>query len=262
MKALKTYLKSRKKALLSLLEKPIKKYVPETFHQLRVEIKKLNALFDLLDFSCKKLERKKMIKPFKAIFRQAGKVRELQIEEATFKKYIQDDLLIEYRTKLIKRQDKEKKLFFALLNDKTKTELKKKYDKIIPFLSKIEQDKVEKYMLMKEAEIKDFLAQPHLEIEQLHELRKLLKIYYYNQTSLFVGNHNQLNTKKAPLTELLGQWNDGVVIIDHLDKIIKKAKINLEEIALLESLRTKIATENYVLLDQIKLAIPQSELSQ
>jgi CHAD domain-containing protein len=258
MKALKTYLKSRKKALLTLLKKPRKKYVPETFHQLRVEIKKLNALFDLLDFSSKKLGRKKMIKPFKVIFRQAGKVRELQIEEATFKKYIQDDLLIEYRTKLIKRQAKEKKLFFALLNDKTKTELKKKYDKIIPFLSKIDQEKVEEYILMKEAEIKDFLAQPHLEIEQLHELRKLLKIYYYNKTSLFVGN--QTSSKKAALTELLGEWNDGVVIVDHLYKIIKKAKINLEEITLLESLKTKIAAENYVLLDQIKLAIPQSEL--
>lgn len=260
MKALKTYFKTRKKALLSQLGKPKKKYTPETFHQLRVEIKKLNALFDLIDSSSKKFRRKKMIKPFKIIFRQAGKVRDLQIEEATFKKYIQDDLLLEYRTKLKKQQGKEKKLYFSLLNDKTTRLLKKKYKKTNPFLYKIDCKKVNRHLLIKAAKIKDVLRQPNLDIGQLHELRKLLKIYYYNQMSQSLENQKQTTAKKENLTELLGKWNDGTVIAGRLQKTIEKAKINTEEITLLESLKIKIATKNKLLLDQIKLAIPQSEL--
>lgn len=94
MKALKTYLKSRKKASLFQLEKPRIKYSLETFHQLPIEIKKLNALFDLISSSSKKFRCKKMIKAFKTIFRQARKVRDLQIEEASLKKYTQDRLLL------------------------------------------------------------------------------------------------------------------------------------------------------------------------
>jgi hypothetical protein len=64
MKAITTYFKTRKKAFLHLLEKSEKKYTTSTFHQLRVELKKLNALFDLIEFSSKNFRQKKLIKPF------------------------------------------------------------------------------------------------------------------------------------------------------------------------------------------------------
>jgi CHAD domain-containing protein len=258
MKALKIYFKTRKKKLLPLLEKPRKKYTPATFHELRVEIKKLNALFDLIDSSSKEFRRKKMIKPFKIIFRQAGKIRDLQIEEAIFEKYMQDGLLKEYRVKLSKLQLKEEKLFYSLIKDKTIKDLKNKYKKTTAFISQIDNEKVSEYMLNKGEKIKKFLRQPKLETEQLHNLRKLLKIYYYNQMSLSL--ENKKISQKATLTELLGKWNDGVVTIGHLQKTIEKAKINSEEITLLESLKIKIAAENNLLLDQVKVAIPQSEL--
>jgi hypothetical protein len=57
------------------------------------------------------------------------------------------------------------------------------------------------------------------------------------------------------LTELLGKWNDRVVMIQHLQKTIEKAKINTEEITALEFLKIKIAAENNVFLKEIKLAI-------
>ena len=59
MKALKTYFNKRKSAINLILEKSPKSYIPETFHSLRVEIKKMNALFDLLNYCSKKFKRKK-----------------------------------------------------------------------------------------------------------------------------------------------------------------------------------------------------------
>jgi CHAD domain-containing protein len=259
MKALTTYFVTRKKTLLSLLEKSEKKYTPSTFHQLRVELKKLNALFDLIEFSSTKFRRKKVIKPFKTIFKQAGKVRDLQIEEATFKKYQEYNLLLKYRSNLCIQQLKEKKLFFSLLNLQTTKQLKNQYKKSIPFLSEIDREKVNSYLIKKKAEIKIFLSQPNLQTEQLHELRKLLKIYYYNEMNLLLKNKNQKTPKKKKLTELLGNWNDRVITIIQIQKTIDEAKTNTEEIAALESLKIKIAAQNNVFLDKIKLAILEFE---
>jgi len=50
----------------------------------------------------------KKIKPLKLIFRQAGKVRELQIEEAMLRKYFINNLLKDYRASLKKLRLKDK----------------------------------------------------------------------------------------------------------------------------------------------------------
>jgi hypothetical protein len=82
MKALTTYFVTRKKALLSLLEKIEKKYTPSTFSQLRVELKKLNALFDLIEFSSKKFRRKKVIKLF---LNKQGKCETFRLKKPALK---------------------------------------------------------------------------------------------------------------------------------------------------------------------------------
>jgi len=53
VKALVKYLEKRRSAIDSLLEMPNHKYTSGTFHKLRVEIKKLNAPFELLNFCAK-----------------------------------------------------------------------------------------------------------------------------------------------------------------------------------------------------------------
>src|SRR5436190_20764312 len=100
MKTLKKHLDDRKLAITTFLEQPRDQYTPETFHKLRVEIKKLNALFDLIDFCSKDFKRKKTFRPYHKIFRQAGKVRELQIEETIVQNYCNEHCLVDYQNKL------------------------------------------------------------------------------------------------------------------------------------------------------------------
>lgn len=50
MKTLTKYIKKRETVIDFLLRKPSNKYTPNTFHKLRVEIKKLNSIFDLINF--------------------------------------------------------------------------------------------------------------------------------------------------------------------------------------------------------------------
>ena len=60
MKALKKYFKNRIIAINQLIETPRDAYTAETFHQLRVETKKLNALFELINFSENGFKKKKL----------------------------------------------------------------------------------------------------------------------------------------------------------------------------------------------------------
>ncbi len=80
------YLKKIRKNIISLLKKSPVKFDDEDYHKLRVEIKKLKALAGFIEFSNKKFSKKKTLKPFKKVYKQAGKIRELQLEDIFPKK--------------------------------------------------------------------------------------------------------------------------------------------------------------------------------
>jgi hypothetical protein len=70
MKALAKYLKKREDTIESLLKKPARKYTPDTFHALRIKIKKLNALSGLIKFGVRDFKKKNIqtIHPFFGVF--------------------------------------------------------------------------------------------------------------------------------------------------------------------------------------------------
>lgn len=143
MKLNPKYLKNRRDAINSLLEKSTRLYTPATFHKLRVELKKLDAFFDLIKFCSKDFKHKKTLKPFKLIFNHAGMVRELQVEEAMLKKYFLNNLLTEYSYSLKKLRLQEQKNYFSIANKKLVSELKKKFREIVPFATQIDKKKGE-----------------------------------------------------------------------------------------------------------------------
>src|SRR5688572_32167235 len=118
MKALTNYLHKREAAIHAILKKPRRKYSSKTFHKLRVELKKLNAILKLISFCAQDLNREKTFKPFKKVFRKAGKVREIQVEEKMLKKYLPKNSLKRYRKRLKKRRSKAQKIYFKLVNKK------------------------------------------------------------------------------------------------------------------------------------------------
>ena len=80
------YLKKIRKNIIALLKKSPEKFEDEDYHKLRVEIKKLKAIAGFIEFSNKKFSKKKHLKPFIKVYKQAGKIRELQLEESFLKK--------------------------------------------------------------------------------------------------------------------------------------------------------------------------------
>lgn len=260
MKALKKYLKKRKCTISFLLEKQQQSYTPDTFHVLRVAIKKLNALFNLANYYSKGFKKKKTFKPFKRIFRQAGKVRELQVEESLLEEYFAFNLLPEYKDHLKKLLTRELKVFFLITNNGLSQTLKKKYRKIVPLLAKTSKKKANRYMDKKRTKIEKLLRQNALKSKQIHPLRKRLKEYEYSYKSLNYGKQNKLTRSNLILPELLGEWHDNQIIIKHLKKVIDSGEINPNESAQLENIKASFTFENELLFHKINATLPCSRL--
>lgn len=256
MTTLKKYLKKRVGVLNFLLEQQQLSYTPDTFHKLRIEIKRLHALFDLLDYSSIKFKRKKNFKPFKLIFEQAGKVRELQIEESLLKEHFINYLLIQYSNHLKKNQLKEQEYFFSILNKTFIKKLNNKYRKILPFLSKTNKKKLDAYMKKKRTKIEKLLSQNNLEIEKIHKLRKLLKEYIFNKESLNSDKQGKLIPKNNILPQLLGEWHDYIVITEHLKKTIDSDDISSKEVDQLENIILIFTSKSELLFNKINTTLP------
>lgn len=262
MKGLKKYLHNREKAINLLLAIPARSFTPATFHELRVEIKKLNAFYKLIDFCSKDFKRKKAIRPFRQIFHQAGKVREIQVELVLLKKYLSDTILIGYRKYLRVRRLKERAFFFSLLNDSFIARVKKSFSDTIPVLTLIDKKKVGLYFKEKRNKILKNFIQYDLQPDQIHELRKQLKCYYYNKSAVEKGIPSSTSGKQAQLSDLLGKWHDSNVISVHLKKAMATEGFNPEDVAQIERIEELISSENLVKLHQIKIAIAGFNFSE
>ena len=262
MKPLIKYLKNREDAINFILKKSTRAYTPITFHKLRVEIKKLNAFFELIHFCSKDFKRKKIFKPLKLIFRQAGKVRELQVEEVILRKYFLNNLLKDYKDSLQKLRLKEQEDFFLIANKRFVARITKTHREILPFLTKTDKKKVNSYMEKKRKEIEKLLSQNTLQRAQVHALRKRLKKFHYSLESLNLKKENRPLPKKDVLPDLLGKWHDFQVIIRHLKKAMDTYKINPKEIGQLEKIKAKFSSDGELLFNKINVTIPTSEFSQ
>lgn len=240
MKALIKYFKKRKANIVTLLEKPRSEYSADTFHELRVEIKKLNALFHLVEGCTKDFHRKKIFKPFKLIFSQAGKIRELQLEEAMLKKHFPRSSLVNYKNDIKQQGLNEQDEFFRMVNDKLPDHLEESFHKIVPFLEKINGKDVNHYLAEKENVIKEIVGKGNLQTEQAHKLRKLLKMLNYNRKSCSSGKAKPEVLKTDILSEMVGKWHDYRVMSSHLEKAIAAGTINPDEVHELEMIKAKI----------------------
>ena len=255
MKALKKYLKKRKSAITILLEKQQESFTPDTFHTLRLEIKKLNALFDLVQFCSKGFKQKKTFKPFKLIFSQAGKIRELQVEKALLDEYFTSDFITQYRNDLEKILTEELNNFFLITNPSFAEKLPKKYIKINSVLAKTNKKMANRYMSKKRAEIEKLLHKKALKNKQIHTLRKRLKEYQFNQKSLNYAKKNKLLPKKNALPELLGEWQDYQTVIQHLKKAIDSGEISPKESNQLENAITTFTFKSQLLFNKINATL-------
>ena len=217
-----TLIKNQFQIIESILQEKKQDFKVENIHELRVELKKLNLLLSIIKTSGNRLKYKKQLNHLKQIFKQAGKIRELQlvILQLNFwkEKYSISKIISIKHDEL-----KQAKLAFIKLN-KVSIHYKQIEQEIISqlekskknsaFLQKLQSkinyafDEITKMKIDKEVQI-------DIKELALHKLRiNTKKLVNYMKFFNDVENENQID-KLVELNNQLGEWHDLVVLKYH-----------------------------------------------
>ena len=115
------------------------------------------------------------------------------------------------------------------------------------------------YLEKKKTKIQGLLGDDGIQTEQIHELRKQLKILNYNNAIVSKKQEEERLSKQDLLPELLGKWHDCQVIIKHLKKTLDRGQLRPTELDKLKLIQSTIAAESNMLFNEINNAIPESE---
>lgn len=233
-------------------------YRKEEFHQLRIEIKKLNAILELISCSCNNFKKNKYFKPFKKIFIQSGKIRELQLEESLLEKY--NTRKIEEVLLKVKRDiKKEQKKFYQLITKIKKRKIKRIFKKIVLCLETISDKKVNDFIEGGKSKISRLTMDCPLDENNLHELRKSLKRDFFSRDSLNLRDRNK-REEEDNLQELIGNWHDSETMSNLIEKSIIKKKINTEELTQLIQIDEEIGVSRRLLFEKINAAVETTDI--
>lgn len=250
-KKLNSYLGSRINRVSGLLLRA-GSFTPEDFHELRVEIKKIKAFFKLVSYFNRTFPKGRLFKPLRSLFKAAGKVRELHVEEGIIEKYA-GHKLENYLLDLKRSELKAKKDFYRDVNRMPEKNIQRIPQQAQPYFSTVSEAHIAAYLKKENRKIKRSARDQKLRPGQIHEVRRKIKENYYNQTIAHTPVAVKPPAKK--IHKLLGKWHDLSVIKKRLQKEIKHSKKKNKERPEMKKLGKKLVSEQKVLRRKINVRI-------
>jgi CHAD domain-containing protein len=253
-KELKKYFRKRTRNIDHSLNELKHSFVPENFHELRVEIKKMKALFKLISFFSKKFDRGHLFKPYKKIFKEAGNVRELQLEEEVLKTNKNAGFPEKYRRHLKELRLKGQITFCRSIDSQLLNELKRSEKEVLALLKKGSKKMIHNYAHKNWNKTKKLVCRDKLMTNDIHKFRKKLKSLYYLKG---IGRNKELKKELKPLKglmETMGEWHDKLVMGQRLRKIIPE-EIKKRESKSLKELKMKLGKQRQLLFHKINKEI-------
>jgi CHAD domain-containing protein len=239
------------RAVLKLLDKPATAFHAEDYHVLRVHIKKIKAIFLLANACVDSFQNKKLFKPFKAIFRQAGIIRGLQLHQALLSKYKADPARQAYDQAIANSLAQHQLDFFNLVQKKQKKKIRKNIKDVVSGLEKLNSPQVKAYMAGKRKSLDTLMHAEDVKTDDLHNMRKQIKEIYYLQ-KIFQPQNKRLNIADD-FQELLGRWHDYDVISHKLLTDAQSHKWKPEQVKAIMAIQKKIAAQAMRMLAKIDL---------
>jgi CHAD domain-containing protein len=222
---IKEYARNRFESLKEVLGKK-NGYVIEDFHDIRVEIKKLNAISRILKFCYRPFNRRKFIAPYKKLFSCAGKIREAQLESALFDELQLTGYLDSYLKNKNARLKKDVSQFEKMAKISHK-KINKHFVALEPCFNKISREKILSFADILNSQVTSIVIADEWTDEEIHELRKKLKeLLYTINIFQFAGTESK---SIDALQDLIGKWHDKVVIAGQLSNKKLYRNINREE---------------------------------
>jgi CHAD domain-containing protein len=245
---LKRYFRKRINTVIREFSRPVSERTEETFHRLRVEIKKIKALYELINSCDKKFQKKKSVKVFKEVFDAAGKVRNLHIEE----NMVADFGLTKSKqiiSGLHRKQTKAIRKFEKVIGRKLIKQIQKNGKKSEDFLKNIKEKELDEYFEKSFSKIEKLVSTP-FDKRKLHNTRMQLKEFLYN-LKLELASKDKLINNLDNLQEAIGNWHDYEGVIAYIDKLDAERKITSAQLKHLKSLRAKLSRKSKLQIQKI-----------
>lgn len=229
MKSIKKYAHNRFRNLCKQLQRYEQRTNPDTLHRIRVELKKIKALFHLVGFCTDDFNARKKYKPLKKIFKMAGCIREFDVVVQMLHKYKIDS--IRYDSHSVAERKKESIACFRKNIFSYRHKVSRCYKKMSTYFNEVNLKCSKKYILCVDKDLKQRLF-PRIRAGRLHESRKLLKEIIYLSP---LYTYNAVGAKYYhELQDVIGDWHDKQMLINVLEndrscpnpKVIKKLKMD------------------------------------
>jgi CHAD domain-containing protein len=229
----------------------------EGLHQFRVQVKKLRALFCLLDETAKGVGLAKVFKPVRKIFKYAGFIRDAHTSLVLSVRYqLKNENFETVQQKVIKERTTE----FQLNGKEYEKKIKTSYKLLKKKLPKVDDGSIAKFYKNRLEQIAIKLSAPQF-TEEMHDNRKLIKILVYNHPLAGMALNSSLHVNSGYLGKLqsaIGEWHDNAVAsqlfsstqlndLTVMKKINKKnAAVEKNIIALIDDFMKKATTVDVI----------------
>ncbi len=263
-KKINAYVEKRFDKMRLLMLKSIKTFDKEAIHKFRLEVKKIRALMRFLDCVIKDFnynKQKKYVLPF---YQQIGAIRDWQIQidkcqldnnpdnSAFWGKYC--DVL---------RKDIEEKKDTILRGVKLK-DLKNTYKlqkNIIAAIKSIDEKKINTYFKKRSNDIQNSIDKMDYSVDKMHDLRKLIKEYYYNQGLLYELSTGKKKSSKSDtvahkpiyddIQTKIGEWHDHENMIQSLHTRFAAMQLQDGEKDVYDNIKTDFEVNKALLKNEI-----------
>ena len=210
---------------------------PDSIHDLRVEIKQLRAFFRLLEFIAPKFKAKKHIQRFRALFKAAGDLRDVHVQQELTRKWSQElgEFMSEYYNSLKQKEFPAREIFSQFAHEfELEKEIAINRKRISHALKGLLQKELSERLQQRiNAQLQKVLelgTQASDDESRLHKLRIHSKETRYTldiaKRCLPESEYwNALNDRLRALHHTLGKWHDGDVARDHILEFQQEARV-------------------------------------
>lgn len=218
----------------------------ESVHNLRVNLKRVDALIALLKYTGHRIPSNKL-KSFKVLFRLAGKLRAIQVEFGVIKnRFAEDSVNTNYLHQLHELKVKRLKDYSKYLDSEVPRSLEGGIKLLKKKISLLTKKHILRYLSAEEKKLAKKLKRNIFREQELHFIRKELKRYYLNSKMAEYEDE-----RIGKMQDLLGNWHDLQIAFDHVVKTIYIGQLTAPESEPIKKIKYDLITEKEGLYEKI-----------
>jgi CHAD domain-containing protein len=255
----KEYFNAEWKEMKAFLKAYLETGRPDDLHKFRVQVKKLRSMLILLDSASGKKLLQKDFKPVRRVFKEAGDIRNVQVNLKLAREYkVTDEDFIHDQVKWVEVVARD----FKANGEKYTEKLKIAYKNIEAQIRPVDDIHINQFYSGQLHHISDSLDNLRFD-ESLHECRKWIKVLIYNYQFTAPVLQVKLNIDYLQdVQKAIGDWHDNMLAKELFAELEKKdkalaARINRKHTKLENNIKTLVADFYTLATTTVELLVEQ-----